>query len=78
MGAVDVIPPAGLPVLLVIAHHLQAVLLRPSVRFTLGEVGEGPGFIVQPAPATLQVLVSSSQEYRVVEVGMGCKVKIII
>ena len=75
VGAVDVIPPAGLPVVLVIAHHLQAVLLRPSVRFSLGEVCIGPGFMVQPPPAPLQVLVSSAQEYRVVEVGVSCTVK---
>ena len=75
VGAVDVIPPAGLPVVLVIAHHLQAVLLRPSVGFPLGEVGEAPGLVVQPPPAALQVLVSSAQEYRVVEVWVSWKVK---
>ena len=58
-----------------VSVHLQAVLLRPSVGFPLGEVGEAPGLVVQPPPAALQVLVSSAQEYRVVEVWVSWKVK---
>ena len=71
----DVIPPAGLPVILVVADHLQAVLLGAPVRLPRGEVVEGPGLVVEPPPAALQVLVSSAQEYRVVEVWVSWKVK---
>ena len=70
--AVNVVPPASSTNILLIADHLQTVLLLTSVGFTVREVGEAPGLVVNPAPSPLYILVSPADEDRVVEVRMSC------